>query len=100
MRAIELISLCKKHNEILLKWVKGELWFQNPNISDEKKKSQEKRYLEIMKELDESYDLLSSLGITFDYQEATTCIELPEELKRKDVEGFLEHKKSLDSKGG
>jgi hypothetical protein len=98
MRTIQLIEAAMKHNELLVKMIKGELWFQDKSISDEKKLSESERYVTLTKKLSESCSELENNGITFNELEAIEVIELPEALKRKDVEIWLEKWRDFNNK--
>lgn len=90
MRIINLIEQAKKHNEILIKWVRGGIWMDNPAIPDNKKLEKLEDFKILQKELSVSMDTFENMGIKFNDYEAIECIELPEEVKRKDVEIWLE----------
>lgn len=90
MRVIEVIESAMKHNELLSKWIKGGIWFQNPEITDEQKKQQEPRYKELTENLIDNITILENLGITFNDCESIECIEIPEQMKRKEIEIWLE----------
>lgn len=96
MRFIEATEIVMEYNTLLKKIVEANIWFGNPKVSQEKKDAFEKtKYDAVWERLGELSGKLEEIGITYkvtdDYNEVTDYIELPEALKRKDVEGFLEN---------
>lgn len=90
MRAIDFIKKIMKYNELLVKIIKADAWFSDPNISQEKKEKFYPNYEKVMEEIAKISNDLDEIGITFKDKEAIEGIELPQELKRKDIEIFLE----------
>jgi len=90
MRVIDIIEKAMNHNELLVKVIKGGLWFQDKSISEKTKEKESERYKNLVTELGNSCSELERSKITFNDLEAIDVIELPTELKRKDIEIWLE----------
>lgn len=91
MRVIEVIETAWKYNELLKKIAEANIWFGNPKVSQETKDNFEKtKYDAVWKQLGELSEKLDEAGITYKGYESMEVIELPETLKRKDVEIWLE----------
>jgi len=90
MNLLDIIKQVQKHNELLVKWTKGEIWFADKAVPQYKKDEAEQRFFDLQKELAESFDILESSKVNFTEDEAVECIQLPDELKRKDIEIWLE----------
>lgn len=90
MRVIEIINLAMKHNELLVKWVKGEIWFADKTVPQSKKDEQEPKFVELLKEISDNISKLEKISISFDENEILEVIEIPQELKREKVEIWLE----------
>ena len=91
MRIIEMIRLSLEYNELLVKFKKGSAWLDKKNIPTElKEKFILDKWEPLLKEMDLILKKFESIGITFRDCESIEYIELPNELKRSDVEIFLE----------
>jgi hypothetical protein len=94
MRIIEIMERVMKHNELLVKMIKGEEWFANKNISQTKKDQQEPRFMKLLEGIGRNAAELEKAGVTFidtiEYSEVLHYIEIPEALKRDNVEMWLE----------
>jgi hypothetical protein len=91
MRIIEIINKSMEYNSLLVKWIKGSLWFEDNTIPENEKEKQYTRFAELQKQIANMMNELEMHGITFKDYEAIECIEIPEQLKRKDVEIWLEN---------
>ena len=91
MRIIQIIETAMKHNELLVKVIKGDIWFQDKSVKQEIKDKQIKRYQKLVNELCKTCSVLEKNGITFNPCEAIEVIEIHKELKRKDIEIWLEN---------
>lgn len=103
MNYIEITKILLRHNELIVKWVKGDLWFADPKVDEKLKEQNEIRYKELTKTLALSYKKLDELSLKHDITfinkfDGVSCVELPEELKREDVEIWLEGWKSFQDK--
>jgi len=90
MRIIELIESVREYNELMVKHLKGKIWLDNPNISKLSKEKFTPKWEEMLKEVDKKLRVFKEMGITFDDCEMIEVIELPDQLKRPEIEGFLE----------
>jgi hypothetical protein len=87
----DIIKLSQDYNELVCKIIKGEIWFQQKEVSDSDKKAQEPRYNELINQLCKSADELEQLNITFNELNINglSIIELPEQFKRPKIEVWL-----------
>jgi len=90
MRIIELVELTKVYNGLLIKWIKGAVWLEDPANKSKITEENEKTYQELTKTMAEIHDTFDQHNITFKETEALECIELPEETKRIHIEKWLE----------
>mgnify|MGYP000066589225 CR=1 FL=1 len=98
MRIIEIINLAMEYNELLVKFTKGSIWFGKTNISKKRKEEFIPKWDKLLKKMDETLKKLESMGITFYDCESIECIEIPEKLKRTDIEIYLENYYKLEKK--
>lgn len=97
MRIDEMINNCLNHNELIVKFLKGELWFAREDIPQEKKDKNEPRYKKLLKQLCDSYNYLEEIGVEFSEKYNFGYIELPAKNKRKDIElWFEDYSKYMD----
>lgn len=96
MTVIEIIEQSLKFNELLVKFLKGEKWFEIASISIETKNEQFPRFETLMKEIESIFLKFEKAGIEFSGNIITNGIELPESLKRQEVEGVIEKFKELE----
>jgi hypothetical protein len=90
---MEIIELSRRYNELVSKAIKGDLWFQDKSISEEEKKINEPRYLEMINELCKVADYLEMINIQFTELNINglSIIELPDQYKRPKIEIWLEN---------
>lgn len=95
MRMIDIINKTMEYNKLLEQIAKADIWFLDPKVPQEKKDNFYPKYNEAWERLGELSDQLDKLGITYkadeELNEVMEGIELPKELKRDKVEGFLEN---------
>jgi hypothetical protein len=93
MRIIDIINKSMEYNELLAKMIKAEIWFLDPKVPQDKKDNFGPKYEKVMQRLAELSGEFDGLGIKYEsekFNEIVECIEIPEALKRKDIEIFLE----------
>jgi hypothetical protein len=89
---MQLIELSQKYNEYLSKIIKGDIWFNDKNISDDDKKQQEPRYKQLMDDYIVLAEELQEIGIAFSDKsiDGFCIIDIPEKFKREKIELWLE----------
>ena len=90
MRIIEIINLSLQYNELLVKFLRGSVWLDSKRVSMERKEEFLPKWYRLLSQMDKILKKFESIGITFADCETIEVIEIPEELKRKDVEIFIE----------
>lgn len=91
MNIQDIIDLSLAHNELIVKFLKGELWFAREDIPQKRKDSQEPRYKDLFKKLCDSYKYLEEIGIESSENYSFGYIELPNKNKREEVEIWFEN---------
>jgi hypothetical protein len=90
MRIIEIINLSMQYNELLVKFQKGYVWLENDNVPIDKKKEFTPKMIKLLDDMDIVLKKLNNVGVTFRENEIIEVLEIPKQLKRKDVEIYLE----------
>jgi len=94
MRVIKIIEKAMEYNELLAKILKADIWFADPKVDQVKKDNFLPKYEKVMEKLAELSGQFDQLGITYEtekHNEVIEGIEIPEQLKREDVEIWLEN---------
>jgi hypothetical protein len=90
----ELLTIkALQYNELLVKIIKADMWYLDPSVSQEKKDNFELKYRAVMEKIATISGEFDELEITYEtekFNEVIEGIELPQSLKRKDVENWLE----------
>lgn len=84
---LELQEMVLKYNELLAKYLKGDLWFGNKNVTKEQKDKQIERFAQLTKELCNIDEKLNKI-IKF---ESLKMIEIDKNLEREEVELCLKN---------
>lgn len=79
-----------EYNELLVKFLKASVWLDSKRVSMERKEEFLPKWYGLLSQMDKILKKFESIGITFADCETIEVIEIPEELKRKDVEIFIE----------
>ena len=90
MRIIEIINLALQYNELLVNFHKASVWLDSKRVSMDNKQKFFPKWYGLLSQMDKILKQFESIGITFADCESIELIELPEELKRKEVESFIE----------
>lgn len=104
MTISEIIYKALEYNKLLKQITEADIWYGNPKVPQDKKDGFDKKYDEAWQKIGKLSGEFDKMGITYrvtnEYNEVTDGIELPEALRRNDIEGFLkkwhEHLKSKE----
>lgn len=94
MRIIEIIKKAMEYNELLAKIIKADIWFGDPKVDQSKKDNFYLKYAKAHEKLAELSGEFDNLGIVYEIEkgnEVIEGIEIPANLKREDVEIWLEN---------
>lgn len=90
MTILEIIETTKKYNELLIRFLNADRYFKNPNVLEEDKEKHFPAYKKLTEGMSSLIDKLKSAKISLPDNIVDTGIELPEALKRKEIEKILE----------